>query len=584
MGNKIKTFLSSIMIISMIVASIPVNAFAFDGEEDITDLVPLNKEIRFDSFDEGPSVLSINIPEAGRIRVWAKDLKEDYFDDAFMFKKSDRKNSMSRRWTKKGDQVNSGWISVTPGNWEVILDFDIVYGGGDEVFLIEYQTSSQYFGETENNNGFSTANKINFNQTYEADYSWAEVIDSSDEDVDYYKFTVPESGLVTMTLKSEYYDYSMYFELYIADENNNKKLVTDYNSFYRSDFSLKGKTTYRLRLGAGDYYLKVEPGYVYDREYTLRVDYTSESALDTEQEFNDSSRTANLIQPNAKYKGNLSSNNDVDWYKVVLDDTSEMNVEFWIPEDIGERNAQIEMFNSDLETLYSETTSTDVHYQSKKKEVPAGTYYVRVQNDWYYLNDNYDYSVKVNAYTYLKPVTNVKSEMTKYNGYKISWNPSKGASGYSIYTKSEKGSTYVYRGFTEENEFELLGLTPGEKYSVVITVNQMINGQNVECEYANKVFTLYTLKKVVQNSVKKYSSSKVKVSWKDIRGESGYQICKMTKKSGKYITSGTYTTTKSYINISAKKGKYFYYRVRAYKTVNGQKVYAPWSTIKRYKL
>ena len=78
------------------------------------------------------------------------------------------------------------------------------------------------------------------------------------------------------------------------------------------------------------------------------------------------------------------------------------------------------------------------------------------------------------------------------------------------------------------------------------------------------------------------SGTKVKVKWKDISGESGYQISRSTKKNGTYlvyknIKSGTVSKL-----VNATKGKTYYYKVRAYKTVDGEKVYGPWSDAKKF--
>ena len=46
------------------------------------------------------------------------------------------------------------------------------------------------------------------------------------------------------------------------------------------------------------------------------------------------------------------------------------------------------------------------------------------------------------------------------------------------------------------------------------------------------VTSIYTLKKIGTPTVKKYSGTEVKVSWKDIEGQSGYQISRSTSKTG----------------------------------------------------
>ena len=97
-----------------------------------------------------------------------------------------------------------------------------------------------------------------------------------------------------------------------------------------------------------------------------------------------------------------------------------------------------------------------------------------------------------------------------------------------------------------------------------------------------KTASIYTLKKLSTPRVSK-SSSKVKVSWTNISGETGYQISRSTKKTGTNIVATYKTTSGTSKTISAAKGKTYYYKVRADKEVGGQKIYGPWSSVKSYK-
>jgi hypothetical protein len=98
----------------------------------------------------------------------------------------------------------------------------------------------------------------------------------------------------------------------------------------------------------------------------------------------------------------------------------------------------------------------------------------------------------------------------------------------------------------------------------------------------SSVASVYTLKQLPAPTVTR-NGTKVKVKWTNINGESGYQISRSTSKTGTNIVLTNTYTTGTYNNVSATKGTGYYYKVRAYKTVNGTKIYAPWSSVKYYK-
>lgn len=87
-------------------------------------------------------------------------------------------------------------------------------------------------------------------------------------------------------------------------------------------------------------------------------------------------------------------------------------------------------------------------------------------------------------------------------------------------------------------------------------------------------------------TVSNVKTKSAKVSWKKVSKASGYEIYRSTKKSSGYKKIKTITkgSTVSYKNTKLKKGKTYYYKVKAYRTVSGKKVYSNYSAVKSVKI
>lgn len=127
------------------------------------------------------------------------------------------------------------------------------------------------------------------------------------------------------------------------------------------------------------------------------------------------------------------------------------------------------------------------------------------------------------------------------------------------------------------------------------TVNQMSTEQ--ACYALAQLYKTVPTKAALSKAAKA-GSGKIKLSWKKAAVNtdyvtkksgktaevSGYQIvCATDKKFSKNVkrvtVSGSKTLTKTVTNL--KKGKTYYVKVRAYKTVNGKKLYGAYSAVKR---
>ena len=180
-----------------------------------------------------------------------------------------------------------------------------------------------------------------------------------------------------------------------------------------------------------------------------------------------------------------------------------------------------------------------------------------------------------------KAPSSVTAKLYGYDDVKVSWKASTGADGYAVYYKKGSGSYTLYKRVTGTS-VKVSNLSDGAKYTFKVVPYVTVDG--TKYEGGSKVSSsVYTLKKPNTPTVVK-SGSKVKISWNNISGETGYQISRSTSKSTKSVWKTVTSTTAKNATYSTVKGKKYYYRVRAYKVVGDDKIYGPWSDAKSYKL
>ena len=252
----------------------------------------------------------------------------------------------------------------------------------------------------------------------------------------------------------------------------------------------------------------------------------------------------------------------------------------------GETGYQISQSASSTGTnvisTYATTTGT-----SKTLTVPRNkNYYYRVRA-YKTVNGEKIYgpwsSAKSYNLRYVAAQGTVSASLYGYNDVKLSWSKVTGANYYDVYYKKSSASTYTKLGSTSGVTYKKANLSDGVKYTFKVIPTYKSDGK-ILLQGASKTVNITTLKKLNTPVVTKYSTTKVKVAWNNIAGESGYQISRSTSSTGTNIVYTYATTTGTARAITATKGKIYYYKVRAYKTVNGTKIYGPWSAVRSYKL
>ena len=101
----------------------------------------------------------------------------------------------------------------------------------------------------------------------------------------------------------------------------------------------------------------------------------------------------------------------------------------------------------------------------------------------------------------------------------------------------------------------------------------------------NQTQTAYKAK-VKLNSVKNTKGRKAVLKWKKVKNADGYVVYRATKKNGKYAAVKTINKGKkvTFTNKNLKKGKTYYYKIKAYKKVNGKKALGQFSAVKSVRI
>lgn len=181
-------------------------------------------------------------------------------------------------------------------------------------------------------------------------------------------------------------------------------------------------------------------------------------------------------------------------------------------------------------------------------------------------------------------VSGVKASAASYNTAKISWTKDEKAKGYTVYRAESKNGSYTELDTTSKTSMSDSGLKTGKTYYYKVEAYAKHDGRYLTGETSGVVSVKTVLSR--PSGVKARAGvKKATVSWKKTAGAAGYKVYRSTKKSSGYklVKTVKSSRTTSFSNTKLAKKKTYYYKIKAYRTVDGRNVYSSYSSAVKVK-
>lgn len=227
----------------------------------------------------------------------------------------------------------------------------------------------------------------------------------------------------------------------------------------------------------------------------------------------------------------------------------------------------------------------------KATDVPSSftyTYQITGSKQVVTVTVNVDKTEMVSNVLSLDKVATLTTASKAYNKVTLTWSGVDGATGYRVYRSTSKTSGFTkIKSITTSSKvtYTNSNVSCGTTYYYKVRAYRLVDGNYYFGAYSPVVSAKAKPATPGSFKVAKSTRTKVKVTWKKVTGASGYRIYRSTSKTGgfssiKTVKSGSST---SYTKKTTRN-KTYYYKMRAYTTVNGKKVWGAYTTVKAYKL
>ena len=172
------------------------------------------------------------------------------------------------------------------------------------------------------------------------------------------------------------------------------------------------------------------------------------------------------------------------------------------------------------------------------------------------------------------------SVVSAKDGVSISWKAISGASNYQVYRATKENGDYSKIKTTKETSFKNKSITENKKYYYKVRAYRTVKGKNKHGSFSKAQLGMKAVLSKVSGVKASSKDTCIGLSWKAVSEASGYEVYRATgsNDSKKYTNVGK-ASSASFNDYNVANGLTYYYKIRAYKTINGAKVYGDFSTV-----
>lgn len=367
-----------------------------EPNDDLDNANEINPNIKYKASlnnEEDVDYYILRLSNRGKVKLVFNHTKIDS-DDTYwkvsLLKNEDSESIIDLESSGANAKDESNSIRVESGTYYIKVYSD--YDFSDEYYYLtaSFQKEGDGF-EVEPNEDLSSENiNIITNKKYTGNLS-------SSDDIDYYKFTIKGRRKVWIDFTHEKHnDDDNMWQISLLDDSDDPLLEFTSNGGNAKVVSDK------LRLPSGSYYIKVEPDYWNNSDYSFFIHSKKEKG-NVEKEDNDDYPRATKINLNSSVIGNVQNENDIDYYMFILKSRSSVSISFKHQKtNETDNNWEFSLYSSKSdEAIYNKEDYSEISVRgdspkviSRWKSLKSGIYYIKVKA--YYYN-NMDYSIKVKS-------------------------------------------------------------------------------------------------------------------------------------------------------------------------------------------
>ena len=185
------------------------------------------------------------------------------------------------------------------------------------------------------------------------------------------------------------------------------------------------------------------------------------------------------------------------------------------------------------------------------------------------------------TFNIVPPATSKIAVAQSANAIKAAWKAVSGATGYKVYLYN--GSKLVKAVVTKNTSYTFTSLSAGTTYKVYVKAYKTVNGKNFWSAYKSLSTSTRPGTPTLSAAA---GTKKATLKWSKQTGATGYVVYMATSKTGKYsriaVLKGN--SAVSYTKTGLTRGRTYYFKVAAYKTVGSSNLYGSFSSVKAVKV